>query len=547
MSASLVGMARRQRTHKRRGGGILNRVKGFFTRKSSKVAPVPVPVSAPVPVRQPTKKSKWSLSTLKNMFRRKKPSTENKFLLNEYNPYVSNTTIPAERFDDAVERMMWYLYKRREGTTHKSLLPFLTTSPGKMRLSREQFNELAQVLLIPNNTNTIHETVFGLSNLSNFDDEINEWEHGRPANPLDRRRLCSKQGDTCILYEGTPYERHAHGNIAQSLSRFINNLRKSSNFKQFRVNKDIGIRGCPLDERFYTYTTFEAYMNPIQEFSYTMVLKSDVDKEPATGYCLHRILKLNYLLTCFRESFTPGTQNIIYFTSVPMGLWLQDNHPALFAAAFGTASGWGNEDQTTKPYTWKLQSPLERIRMLTLQHWFAKKAYVDTDGDGDAARQFFVSYPEPVLSEVLRLQEDNSAEFDRLSAEFKQNQMELRYENTNTGSNSVLSLEQYLRFLENRAQLTTRPPTLPPINLSQAVPYNATTALSDVKRTNYFKRKFRDPQMLASQKAQARNLLSLAQTLEQQGNVYMREEELARMNSLFTVQPRPNYTRRLRR
>jgi hypothetical protein len=285
---------------------------------------------------------------------------------------------------------------------------------------------------------------------------------------------------------------------------------------------------------------------------YTLTLKSKgYYKTSISWFCRDNILKMRFILDCFTQSFQPNSENIVYYTSPHMGLWLQTNYPELFAAAFGTATGWGYEDQTVKPYKWVLQSPLERIRMLTLQHWFAKKTYLATDGDGNAARQFFLTFPEPALSEVLRLREDNSAEFNALAAEFRENQLELRNSNQ-TNTNSLMTLDAYLQSLEQRSSLLSRPPasevSLSPINLSAAVPYNAVTAVSDVKRTNYFRRKFKDPQMSARQKAHARNLLSLAQVQEQQGNIYMTEQELAETEPIFRPQPRSNWTqRRLRR
>lgn len=519
-------MARRVYTRKRRGGGFLNRVRGFFTRRRGTVAPAP----APRPAVRAQPQSLGFLPTLRGLFTRK--------------PKRNFASMRRETYSEAFERMLWYLKKRMDGYSHSDLVPYLK-KPGSMVLTQADHDTVIRTILEYEDRypdDAIQKLKTDIFHSTNLDAELNEWDKAVPATEKERIQNCAPKG-TCVLFPNTPYEKFADGNVANNLARLLGVLvhsRRSGSKTKFYTNVRVAKQCTGISYSLYTGPEPFDLIGLGSTNPYIIVISKEYHSGLFEDYCLDEIMNTRFLLDAIQHEG-------VYLVSPQMGLWLQDNYPDLFSAAFGTASGWGHEDRTTRPYTWKLASALERIRMLTLQHWFAKKAYLATDeGDGEAAREFFISYPEPVLSALLRLRETINAEFNRLAAEFKQNQLEVG-RNTNRNTNTVLTLDQYIRQFEERASLIQPPApalVLPPINLSQAIPYDAATALSDVKRTNYYRRKFADPQMSARQKAHARNLLSLAQVQAQQGNVYFTEQELAEIEPVFRPQPRPNWTQR---
>lgn len=469
---------RKGRRNTRRGGGIFNRLKRLFTRKSN-VAPEPEIVVQPTVTQQPRPSTfttfKKALFTPVQRFQERQQKSKSQALKQKSNTFFA--TKKTEQYDECVERVMWYLMQRKNGKTHAELLPYLNR-PGSMKLTAQEFQDLKQLLLsMP--LQELYSNVFGVDDSHKFDQEENYWERAVPGTSKEINEKCTGNPDspgTCLLYAGTPYEKIAHANVGNSLGRFIvTNLLPSGRPINLSTNLNLGLHGCTFENSFtfssnkMLYSLVQSEMSP-----YAVIAKTNFEKGIFQNFCLDNILRLRFVIDCFTKSFIPGSQTKVYFVTPQMGLWLQDTHPELFAAAFGTASGWGYEDKTSKPYTWNRISSLERIRMLTLQHWFARKVYSESEDEsaGEDARTFFVSYPEPVLSLLFRLQENTDAEFRELAAEFEKNQ---RAVVSGTAGNTVITLERYIQFLQQRAQLTTRPsprtPAFPPINLSQAVPY----------------------------------------------------------------------------
>jgi hypothetical protein len=220
----------------------------------------------------------------------------------------------------------------------------------------------------------------------------------------------------------------------------------------------------------------------------------------------------------------------IYLMNPRFAYKFMNEYPDLYEQAFGNGSGW------------KSMQPLERMRMALLC-WYAGRYLISEEPNGPRAREVYLTYPEPARRIIQEIPEDSEykekVNFEKWFVKYQE------LVQADSPSEAVMTYSEYLDYLGQRNVLFSRPePTLPPINLSTAVPYNAATALSTVKRTNYFRSKFKDPQLSAIQKAHARNLLSIAQSQEQQGNVYMTETELAETKAIFTPQPRPNWTQR---
>lgn len=536
-------MARNERTRKvrriRRGGGVRNFFKGLFTRRGPPL---------PAPGIQPTTPSRWKFPNIRRWFK-KSGSKTNPVTVNEYRK-INFSKLRTETFAEGFERLVWYLKKRMDGKTHSELLPNLK-KPGSMIPTQEDFNAVKNTLLEyldRYDADAAEKLKMEIFHSSDLDKEINAWERGYPETGDEMAKVCSKgkDGGRCILYANTGYDKIAEGNIANGLSRVIGLLKMKEKLPEYLKKSTNQRVASECDEGQYILFTTPDVISETKYNLYNICVSKDFFSEHAAYLCLEHILQTRFLLDAFQN-------NGIYFMSPVMALWLQETHPDLFAVGFGTQSGWGYEDKTHTPYTWKLSSSLERIRMLTIQHYFAKQVYVETEGDGNAARQFFLTFPEPAVSALFRLRENNDRKYNALSAEFLKNQQDVISSKGNTNTNSVMTLDEYIQYLEQRHNLFTRPPSqpsqpsLPPINLSAAVPYDAETALTNINRVNYLERKFRNPLMNIGQKAHARTLLNIARRQKQQGNIFMTEKEFSTVEPFFKPKTRPNWTRRVGR
>lgn len=536
----------------RRGGGILNRVRGFFTRKRGTVVPAAVTTGQP--------KSRWSFPSIRKFFTRKQKSAPEPI----GRSFLNKAKYVTEDFPSAFQRLVWYVKQRIEGKSHAELVPYLDR-PGSFTVSPAEFERFKKSILtiIRLKNNNLFETSEFLKRESlgeTIDEEINSWEKALRLTPLNRQTKCIDER-TCLLYPGTPQEKLPFDNVANGLTRFLGVLLEHERIPGVIQYKTNYARVCTDNaDRFLVYsqttlmpvdqiqdTELEFGRTRAGEFFTDYVVVDDKFRRRAPAQ-----VPTYYPQGCYDEILSMYTiteavvNKEIYLMHPRFAYIFMNKYPELYEESFGTTSGWTD------------MSPLERMRM-ALVCWYAGRYLLSKPPpDGPKAREVYLTYPEPALSIIQSIPEDSDYKTNiDFSIWFEKYQDLVQ---SDSPSEKVIPFDTYLSMLQERQdsltaqreQLFARPePSLPPMNLSAAVPYNAATALSTTKRANYFRRKFRDPQMSARQKAQARNLLSIAQVQEQQGNVYMTEKELANIEPSFIPRPRQNWTyrrgRRMRR
>lgn len=549
-------MVRREHMHKRRtrrGGGILNRVRGFFTRKRGTVVPA-APLASTAVSRQPVlqPKSKWSLPSLRTFFTRKQKIAPEPIVRTSLNKSKYST----EDFPSAFQRVVWYVKQRIDGKSHAELVPYLDR-PGSFSVSQAEFEEFKLFMLeiIRLKKNNLFEASEFLKRErlgETIDKEINSWEKAERLTPLNRQTKCIDDR-TCLLYPGTPQEKLPFDNVANGLTRFLGVLLEHENIPGVIQYKTNYARVCTDNaDRFLINS--QSTLMPVDQIQETeLMFGKDRAGEFFTDYVVlddkfrrraPAQVPTYYPQGCYDEilsmyTITEAVVNKEIYLMHPRFTYIfMNKYPDLYEESFGTTSGWTD------------MSPLERMRM-ALICWYAGRYLLSKTPDGPRAREVYLTYPEPALSILQSIPEDSEYNITVDFPIWFEKYQELVQ--SDSPSEKVIPFDTYLSMLQERQdslaaqreKLFARPePSLPAINLSAAVPYNAATALSTTKRTNYFRSKFRDPQMTARQKAQARNLLSIAQVQEQQGNVYMTEKELANINSSFIPSPRPNWTYR---
>ena len=543
MVRSLKTLKQTRKRRRTRGGGFLNRIKSFFGAKPTAVAPRPttygtIPVAVPTVV--PTKANtvqNWKPKpvprrTLKlPTFPKFKPTRKVEIVKANF------TKMRRETFTEGLERLMWYLQKRREGYSHTDLLPYLKT-PGSMVLTPQAYEELKQLLLNYQKEDpetAIERLKTEVFHAPDLDKEINDWEKAVPASDEERQLWCGPKG-TCTIFPGTKYEKFAEGNIANSLSRLIGLLMRSTNRNlQYRTNYRAA-QEC--DSGFYTVLSNPSAYEAIDEnIDRNLAVVNPTYLNTPIGYfCFEKLLETRFILDAI-------VAKQLYFVSPFLGLWLQDTHPDLYSTAFSTASGWGFEDTRSVPYEWKRLSSLERIRMLTLQYFAAKKVYMET-GNGNEAQRYFLSFPEPTLSKIRSMEGTN--EYSILQELFTVNQETVKKTGKNIGNNSgnnsgkkILSLPEYLQYLEQRSLLFKKPTTHIniPGNRNFALtpePYDPETEQTNINRVGFYAHILKSSKYTAKQKAEARGILSLARLrLEQGESPFMTEAELERATLQF--------------
>ena len=208
-------MVRRERTRKQRicrGGGLLNRVRGFFTRKRGTVVPAAVTTAQP--------KSRWSFPSIRRFFTRKQKITPEPIVRSSLNKSKYST----EDFPSAFQRVVWYVKQRIEGKSHAELVPYLDR-PGSFTVSPIEFEafKLFMLDIIRLNNNDLFKTSDFLKREilgESIDEEINSWEKAERLTPLNRQTKCIDDR-TCLLYPGTPQEKLPFDNVANGLTRFL--------------------------------------------------------------------------------------------------------------------------------------------------------------------------------------------------------------------------------------------------------------------------------------------------------------------------------------
>ena len=176
-------MVRRERMHKRRtrrGGGILNRVRGFFTRKRGTVVPVAVTTAQP--------KSRWSFPSIRRFFTRKQKIAPEPIVRSSLN----KSKYVTEDFPSAFQRVVWYVKQRIDGKSHAELVPYLDR-PGSFTVSPAEFEKFKKSILtiIRLKNNNLFETSEFLKRESlgeSIDEEINSWEKAIRLTPLNRQK-----------------------------------------------------------------------------------------------------------------------------------------------------------------------------------------------------------------------------------------------------------------------------------------------------------------------------------------------------------------------
>lgn len=543
-------MVRRERTRKRRtrrGGGILNRVRGFFTRKRGTVAPAPTGVATA----QPRPASRWKFPNVKSWFTRRRPvqpqiqeNTRNK------NRYMT------EDFPSAFQRVFWYVKKRYEGRTHEELIPYLDI-PGSFAVSTGEYNTFKNQLLdIIRQYDTVSaaaeflkvETPLGIS----IDQEINNWESAKRLTPEEIRLKCI-QGKYCLLYPGTRQEQLPFDNVANGLTRFLGILLEHESIPDVIQYKTNYARVCTDTANRYQIFS-QSTLFPVGQIA---------DFEIAFGKSRAGVFFTDYVVIdakfrrrapsqvptyypqgCYDEILSMYTitgavvNKEIYLMHPRFAYIFMNKYPDLYEEAFGEASGW------------KDMSPLEQMRM-ALVCWYAGRYLLSRAPDGPRARDVYLTYPEPALSTIQSIPEDSEYMKTIQFPNWFEKYQDLIQ--SDSPSEKVIPFDTYLSMLQERQQSLTaqrnqlfaRPaPSLPPINLSAAVPYDPETALTTINRVIYYSQKFRNPLLTVQQKAQAKTLLNLARIQKKSGNILMKEKELAEIEPFFRVKSRPTWSNR---